>query len=153
MNTIVLNSLEDFNTVINADLVFISEEKIDTNMWSITLDSSLAEHITVFEIRRFIDKFLEKKRNQVAEYNLPATCYIWVDEQAFQLCLNIILGHTAKLPFGCKINIVKTINPILEKFLANAKIGVIPWEEITFVGELDEDDCTDYVLDVYLDLM
>ncbi len=156
MNHITLNTLRDFNSVINADLVFTGnvDEEIDANMWAITFDCSLAEYITIVELKKCIDAFLEKKREQAAECAIPIACYIWVDEQAFQLCLNIISGHTTKLPFGCKINLVEDINPILEKFLTSARVGVIPWEDIIFVDEFsDEDDGQDYTLDVYLDLM
>lgn len=156
MNCINIKKNKDFNYIINSDLILTGciDEEIEHNWWAIRLKQKFAETVSTYELQNFIKELLIKKREQVSEYSVPATCYLWVDEQSFQLCFNIITGHTMQLPFGCKINLVKDIEPLLQKFIDLNIQGVISFDEVTFVDEIsNDDDPTNYILDVYVDLI
>lgn len=69
-----INTIKDFH------ILTCTDEEINENTWDITLKKYLANSIAINELQNFIKALLFKKRDQVAEYNAPATCYLWVDE-------------------------------------------------------------------------
>lgn len=72
--------------------------------------------------------------------------YVWFDVLAVQLRFSLISTMHEKLPFGCKLEILDDIQPIIASFLNNPYRNGIRLKED--IGENQEEE--EHVLPVFL---
>ena len=61
--------------------------------------------------------------------------YVWFDWQAAQLRFNFISDYNSNLLFGCKIETIDNIKPIIEEFLSFHYHDGFQAEEVSDEGE------------------
>ena len=147
----------DVISIINSPIVlsknFDEGEDLYENMWAIALSPDLTKTVTKKDMAKFIDDFLQKKREQIKELRAPATFYMWFDEQTAELRFNIITGHHKNLPFGCEIKVLTSAESMIEAFLARGSEKTIPWNEMEILSGHDHEDEIDeqsFVLNVFV---
>ena len=152
------NVVCDFDEIIG-NPIFIGcdpellEREISTNMWAISLDDTPIKHISIDTLSQFIDNFVDKKQQQLAELNISCSVifYLWFDEMAAQLRFNIISYFNGKLPFGCNLNIIDSPQPILKAFLHSQQNPEISWDDLQeIMDDFDEIEEKTFVLDVFI---
>lgn len=94
-------------------------KELYANSWGIIVDDEFAKKIKADEIAEFISDLVKFRSKEISMIKpMPhATLYFWFDQQALQLCFNILSGAKRKLPVDCKINIVDSPYPILKEFI------------------------------------
>lgn len=156
MNTITITQYADLLTVINEPIYITSSllhiaQETDINMWTLSLGDSFLEIIDQKLLEDFMIKLLTKRKSQLIQIKpaLNAIFYMWFDQQASQLRFNLISSAARKLPFGCKINRLSSYHSILQNFIATNKQS----NQLTYFDSddnWDDDDNTEYILDVYV---
>lgn len=124
--------------IIADDTLFIGhsradlQKEIENNMWCISVDSELAKEITVEDLSAFLEKVILNRKGQIEKLKPPNNMifYMWFDEQAVQLRLNIISDYDTGLPFGCKVVPVINYSHVIETFLKSPFHDGIPIEEL-----------------------
>jgi hypothetical protein len=120
------------------------KEEIANNMWYISISSELASVLTTEDFATFIKKTISNRKAQVMA--LKATTdtlfYLWFDEQASQIRLNVVSDYGAGLPFGCKVTPINEFYPIIKEFLEHPYHDGIPVEAFTVV-DVNFDDCAE----------
>jgi len=161
ITTTVINDISDLNFVINAPLkvpLIAVEDKtsnnnaIIKNMWVLSFSLTAINEIHAQDLIKFVAKFLEKKRQEITQKGIasPIVFYMWFDEMAAQLRFNTIIAFNKKLPFGCKVDIVDSPEPIIQDFLASHYHDGIPWSELEeSEDDLDEDE-EPFILKVFV---
>lgn len=161
MSYIEINKLFDLEYVLYAPIKIFGNiehlyEEIYNNEWKIASSEEMIKKLKIEELQQFLNKLLTIRRRQLAKINPknPVKFYLWFDAQALHLRFNLISGENKSLPFGAKLNIVNTPDNILEKFLTETlqyktEGEVIEWLYPGDKGFDDEDDFSDFVLDVY----
>ncbi len=166
MNTIGITDYKDFQELFNESILITGklskqQEEIRHNTWGIMLDSEFAQKVTLQDLQLFFKELMHHKSIQLQQnkYKGPVTVYFWVEELSGRLCFDILSGRNIKLPFSCKLNLLSSIDPILQSFLninhRTATTGAdIAMEDIKFLELGDEgfgDDYTvDWIQDVYV---
>ncbi len=156
MNHLVIYQISDFKVIIDSPIFLTGRQhysnEINTNMWGISLDASIAKKITVKDISLFVDSLVYKLQQYMLNTNFsyPITFYLWFDEMANQLRFNIVSGHIKNLPFGCNVEIIDSYQPILEAFVTSKYHAGIPFNEVV-IEDLDfDEDEESYNLKVYV---
>lgn len=142
-------NLEDTIT----DPIFIGSSKedldkeISNNMWRISLEQELASRININDFVDFFSMVIDNRQNQikVSSGQHGMTFYLWFDRMASQLRLNLISTIHQRLPFGCELELLDRMEPILYEFLAYPFLNGLPIE-----GYSDGSDEKPYVLKVYV---
>ena len=154
MNYIVINNKNDFQLIINSPIFIdkqfaLRQEEINTNMWALSIAPLELKKMSLLIMEQFVQDLILRRKQQVkdAHINHSVLFYMWFDKMASQLRFNIISDHNKKLPFGCNLHIVDSVELILEEFL-NAE-RYISWNELS-VCEEDEEDEEEYILDVFV---
>lgn len=161
MNHIIITTLLDLQTVANEPLN-LSEKQTSTyfpNMWALTFDDQLIKTIQLDDLKIFFTELIDKWRLQLSNINprFQAKFYLWFDKQALQLRFNLLLDIHFPLPFGCKLDITDSLQPILNEFLIIGHQLATDGETIEFFDpatDVDNDDETDnYILKVYVKII
>ncbi|MFA5998700.1 MAG: hypothetical protein WC747_01625 [Candidatus Babeliales bacterium] len=172
MNYIKITKHSDFKELLEEDILITGKasrqkEELDYNTWGIMFDYDFVAKVTLQDLQNFFAELKHYKSMQLKKnkYKGPVTLYIWVEDMSLQLCFDILSGSNIKLPFrNCKLNILKSMDPILQNFLDAAQraavrectIGI---EEIKFFEPGDpgfddfdkmEVDKTERICDVYV---
>lgn len=142
-------NLEDIIT----DPIFIGSskedlnEEISHNMWRISLGQELASQINTNEFVDFFNRVIDNRQNQLRSLNgkQGMIFYLWFDWMAIQLRFNLISSIHQKLPFGCELELLDSMEPIIEEFLAYPFLNGLPIE-----GYSDGSEEKPYVLKVYI---
>jgi len=118
------------------------------------IDNNLLESLSLKRFEIFIAVLIDEEKQQIAEMykSSLATFYMWFDEQASQLRFNIVSGHVTRLPFGCIVEVVNSVEPIWQELKKSYSNQGISWSELEFVED-DEDDMEadkEYTLKVYV---
>jgi hypothetical protein len=168
MNYLTIEKLQDLDQLLMMDIYLTGKEKnqqdeLRYNTWEISFSNKLIEQLTLDDLKKFIDVLIKRRSDQVKELDISegATFYMWFDAMSFHLCFDILSGRNIKLPFGCKVHVVKSYEVILKKFFKEAKIAAeqdchIPFENIKFLepGDegfgIEEDHEIDWTQDVYV---
>jgi len=157
MNHIVIHQISDFKVIMDSFVLItgsvVSKDKeTDVNMWCLSFDKNALEEFSKGKLVELVAALVDKKKRQIAEmYNSsPATFYMWFDEMAAQLRFNIVSGHNVQLPFGCSVEIVDCIEPIVQELMASHYHEGISWSELELFEDEPEEDDEPYVLKVYV---
>lgn len=147
INYITINNPTDFQMIIESPFVH-KPKKINhfPNMWAISLDNF--NTISLYDFLHFIYLFLQKKTQQLQQLHTTDSFifYMWFDEMAGQLRLNIIPDNNKELPFGCQIEHVSSAEIILQAFLSSRYHDCIPWSELNN----DSIEESPYILKVFM---
>ena len=160
MNHITINNLSDLQQVIE-DSIFISgnsyliEEETQNNMWALTFGDKLIKKLELKNLTEFLSELLKKRNFQLNSLDpkIPATFYLWFDKQASQLRFNLISGENVILPFGCKLNLLDSPEPIFNDFITTTFKFATEGDVVEFFDPSEDfDDATEeeYVLNVYV---
>lgn len=130
----------------------LQQEEILANSWGIALVQSLVKSITVDDLMVFYNALAHARSAQIKGESLKATLYMWLDEQANQLCISMISGCTKELPFDCDLEFVESPEIFFKAYLGLTLHGGIPLDEIEFLDDdgFDDDEVVShYVLKVF----
>lgn len=161
MNHIVITTLLDLQSIINEPLN-VSEKQSSTNfpnMWALTFDDDVIKSIRLEDLKKFFIDLLRNWSLQLFKMDprLQAKFYLWFDQQASQLRFNLIFDIDSPLPFGCKLDITHSLEPLLNDFLTVTHQLATQRQDIEFfdpAADLEDDDDTDsYVLKVYVKIL
>jgi hypothetical protein len=153
--------LADFDEIIT-DKIFIGtdtndlQEEIRQNTWWISLSQQQVEQLTPDDLREFINRIIDNRRQQVltAQTDHGMYFYLWFDEMACQLRFSLISDVHEKLPFGCNVNQIATPDGIIGAFLSSPYHRGIPVtefvEEPLNVTDVVESSSEIFTLDVYV---
>lgn len=158
MNIIKMFELGQLQLIVD-DLLHLSgelSEEIYHNMWCISFEDDLIKSIKIDQLKHFVDAIMENREQQLKGINFRKNVvfYIWFDQQALQLRFNVLTGDLESLPFGCKVHIVKIVDPILNNFIDTTRNVIQCGDQIRFFDKTDDDWDDDeneeeYVLDVF----
>jgi len=160
MNIIKIFEIDQFQSIIN-DLLCLSgvqSEEIYHNMWCIALGDDLIKNIKVEQLKYFVDRLIENREQQLKHINFHKNVvfYMWFDQQVLQLRFNVITGNVESLPFGCKLRLVNTVEPILSDFINTLKDIIRYGDMVQFFDKNQVDDFDDdeneeeYILDIFV---
>lgn len=159
LNYIEINQLSDLKVVIDSSILItgsalLKDDEITMNMWCIFFDDKVLESFSQEQFEEFITALVNKKKQQIAEMykSVPATFYMWFDEQTSQLRFNIVSGHIEQLPFGCIVEIINSVESIYQELKKSYSNQGISWAELEFFedDEGDTEDDQEYTLQVYV---
>ena len=90
----------DLEEIVTDPLLIDSGKMEFENMWSISINSELADTITVEDLSIFFEKVISNRKAQAKTLNLATNLlfYLWFDEQASQLRFIIIPDDGNGLP-------------------------------------------------------
>lgn len=119
------------------DKIFITDnldelsKEIENNHWSFGIDFDTAKNVKNEDLKLFIDKIIENRVLQLknSEVNVDLIFYSWFDEQAGNLNFNFINAGHEVLPFGAELELVDSIDIIINDFLSSKYLEGIPWGE------------------------
>ncbi len=134
------------------------EEEIRRNMCGISLTGQQAEALSEEDLLTFISEVITHWRRQVerADAGHGMVFYLWFDEMACRLCFNLISDYHERLPFGCRVETIRTPVPIVRSFLASGHHDGIPGSELIEVapGEgIPDADPAQFVLPAYVEMI
>jgi len=163
MNHIIINKLSDLQNVLG-ESIYISghqslvEEETYNNMWALTFGDKLIKELEVEDLEKFLSELLKKRRLQLASIDAKAiaTFYLWFDEQALQLRFNFISGENVVLPFGCKVNLLNSPEPIFNDLITTIRQVTIEGDVVEFFDpskDFDDEIEEEYVLDLYVKVL
>ena len=159
MNVIKISELNQLDPIVSDQLCLsgVQSEEIYHNMWCIVLESDLIKQVKIEQLKDFVDRLVENREQQVRRIDIHknVVLYMWFDQQALQLRFNIITGDEKTLPFGCKVQLVNVVDPILNNFVNIVREVAQHGDQVQFfdkngVDNWDEDDEEEYVLDVFV---
>jgi hypothetical protein len=129
-----LNSLED---IIHGSIYLTSrtdelEYEIQTNHWSIGIDSVTAKSVEQADLITFLNRVRENRVEQLRLSTVDADLlfYLWFDEQAGNLNFNFINSNHSTLPFNSEIEFVANESSIVNEFLLSNHVDGIEWSEL-----------------------
>lgn len=113
-----------------------SPEEFETerrhNMWCLGATSAQLRQTGAAALAGWIGRLVGDRRAK-ARRKYPgrrAVLYLWFDEQAGQLRLNVVADHGRPLPFGHPVWIVESPDPILCAFVESPYVDGIPFAEV-----------------------
>jgi hypothetical protein len=129
-----LNSLEE----IVHDSIYLTsrtdelKREIQTNSWSIGIDSVTAKSVDKADLVTFLNRVKESRVEQLGLSTVDADLlfYLWYDEQAGILNFNFINSNHQKLPFNSEIELVANELFIIAEFLSSKYVDSIEWGEL-----------------------
>ena len=159
MNYFEINSFKIFDDLYKEDVELFNkfenyEDKINKNVVCIGFDDNFIVKIDEENFNNFIDGIINCKKQQWEKYSLPATFYLWFDEQSLQIRFNILPGINIDLPFGCKIKkvnshenmVIDALISLRESCLSGADIST---DDIQF--DQEGEDVQNWTLPVYVE--
>jgi hypothetical protein len=149
--------LQDLEEIV-VDPLFIGDceddkdQEIANNMWKISISNELGTQLSVKDFIDFFEKVISNRRKQIkiSNNNLGMLFYAWFDLQAAQLRFNLISDYDSKLPFGCEIETIDNLEPIIEEFLSFPNHDGFPFEEVSDEDEGIEEEQRSDTLKVFL---
>lgn len=133
-------------------------------MWAIDLRDELIVNLKIQNlIDRFLSALLNKRTSQLYSIDpkQEAIFYIWFDAQVLQLRFNFISNCHASLPFGSKLNILDSYEPILNNFITESRrvmaegrfVEIYEPDEFPYDDDDDKEIAEKFVLDVYMQII
>lgn len=123
------------------------------NQWLMTLSHEQCQSLTISDLLTLFERIIENRQQQLDQANVDhgMIFYLWFDEQALQLRLNLISDSQERFPFGCQLNVLLTPESILDRYLHYSYHEAIPWDELHEVSQewKADDGEKPFVLDVY----
>lgn len=118
------------------------DQEIANNSWSMSISNELGTQLTVKDFIDFFEKVIFNRRKQIKISNncTGMLFYVWFDWQAAQLRFNLISDYYSKLPFGCVIETIDNLEPIIEEFLSFPYHDGFPVEEVSGEDEGTEEE-------------
>ncbi len=125
--------------------------EMETNHWCLEIDSKTAKNIEKCELNDFIKRVIKNRRSQLEKSNLDIKLvfYSWLDKLSGSLHFGLINSKHKELPFDSKLNLVNSIDKIIEKFLDSDYLDYLEkasWEAL-------ENDLNNNELDVYKEII
>lgn len=129
----------------------IAEETVN-NTWSISISKELATEMVVEDFKDFFRRVITNRREQIrdSKNRNGMLFYIWFDWQSAQIKVNLISDYDTALPFGCEIEIINKLEPIIEEFLRFPYHDGLPFEEVSDDDEQMEEGLIGETLKVFL---
>jgi hypothetical protein len=121
-------------------------DEINNNSWRITLEQSLSSEITVNDFVEFFSDVIQNRKHQLSNANEThgMIFYLWFDRMASQIRFNLISDFHDNLPFQCEIDVLESIETIIQDFLEYPFLNGLPID-----GNSDESEQKPYKLEVY----
>ena len=137
-----------------------SVQDILRNSWGMRFSNKLAKKVEITDLSLFMSNLIQYRTEQLCKMNLGinATLYVWFDVSFAQICFNVLSGEDIELPFGCTVNIVDSLDIILQHYLDAAheysrgnyyKMSLIERENINWNDD-DDGDPKKFILDVWV---
>ncbi|ALC88092.1 hypothetical protein AM499_04900 [Bacillus sp. FJAT-22090] len=129
------------------DPLFISDsmqdiaEETANNTWSMSISKELATEIVMEDFIDFFRRVMTNRREQIRDSNNRdgMLFYIWFDRQSAQIKFSLISDYDTTLPFGCEIEIIHKLEPIIGEFLRFPYHDGFPFEEVRDDEQVEED--------------
>jgi len=158
INMLTIHDIDDLNIILDSSFLITGDrarqnEEIAENMWVISINEEDREKILPNQLVDFLFVLINKRIDQMSKGGTiyPVVFYMWFDEMAAQLRLNMISDFGKQLPFGCNIEIIDSPEPIIKDFLASDYHQGISWDELSEMDDVvDEDDNLLFVLKVFV---
>lgn len=157
LNYIVIHKLSDLKAVLDSSVLItrsmsLKDEEIAKNTWCLSFVDNVLKSLSKEQFEEFVITLIDKKKKQIAQIHdsLPVTFYMWFDEMAAQIRFNILSGHNIQLPFGCRVEVVDSIETIWKELKTSHYQDGISWSELEFFEDDSDDDEEIYVLKVYV---
>jgi hypothetical protein len=152
-----LKSLEE----IVQDSIYITDrtdelkKEIQTNHWSISINSVTAKLVETEDIVSFLERVKQSRAEQLnlSTVDVDLVFYLWFDEQAGNLNFNFINSNHLNLPFALQIENVDKEVVIIEEFLNSKYVGGIEWDELQAMDESPEVSNRMFKVKVYTEAM
>ena len=165
MNYTTIEKHTDFQELFDIDILITGNPKkqrdeLEHNTWCISFEQTFVKELALSDLQWFISTLVETRVQQLKKQHnhTPVTFYVWFEEVSLQLCFDFLSGKNIQLPFGRKLNLLSSVDPVLNQFLTEAQSekNALSWENFTILepgdpgfGE-DEDDAPDWIQDVYV---
>ena len=137
---VIMNKNEFFQSLeeIVVDPLFIGDsmqdldEETANNTWSMSISKELATEIVVEDFIGFFQRVMTNRREQIRGSNNREGMlfYSWFDWQSAQIKFSLLSDFDTALPFGCEIEIIHKLEPIIEEFLSFPYHDGFPFEEV-----------------------
>ncbi|HEV2601208.1 MAG TPA: hypothetical protein VGT41_02835 [Candidatus Babeliales bacterium] len=153
-----LEEVFDANILITGSLARQKEE-ISENTWKVAFDDKFIQKLTIKDLEQFIERLVQTRIRQLERQmnHTPVTFYVWFDDMSLHLCFDFLSGKGIKLPFGCKLNLLSSIEPVLKSFLTEAQRaaihGHVNIDDLIFFSPGDpglDDEEPEWIQDVYV---
>lgn len=128
------------------------DQEIVNNTWRISISNKLVTQSSIKDFIDFFGKVISNRRKQIKISNnhLGMLFYVWFDRQDAQLRFNLISDYDFKLPFGCDIEIIDNLEPIIEEFLSYPYHDGFPIENVSDEDEGIKGEQSSDILKVFL---
>lgn len=166
MNYITIKKRSDFQKLFEIDILITGNlkkqrEELEHNTWHLSFDKKFVKKITIDDLQWFISTLMKIRIQQlkIQNNNTPVTFYVWFEEISLQLCFDFLSGKNIKLPFGRELNLLSSVDQVLNQFLteAQSKNNALSWENITILNpgdpgwdDDDDNDTLNWKQDVYV---
>lgn len=152
-----LTSLED----IVHDSIYLTgrtdelKHEIQTNHWSIGIDSNTAKSVELPDLVNFLKRVKENRAEQLELSTIETELifYLWLDEKAGNLNFNFINSNHQNLPFNSKIELVNKEVLIVEEFLFSKYNDGIEWSELQDLNDSSEGTDIVHKVKVYKEVL
>ncbi|WP_391122519.1 hypothetical protein [Psychrobacillus sp. L3] len=116
-------------------------EETANNTWSMSISKELATEIVVEDFMDFFRRVMTNRREQIRGSNNRdgMLFYIWFDWQSAQIKFSLISDYDTNLPFGCEIEIIHKLEPIIWEFLRFPYHDGFRFEEVRDDDQMEED--------------
>jgi hypothetical protein len=161
MNVITICYIDDLCEIVNYPICLSGTitDELEVNMWCIALDGGCLQHFTSEAFLRFFDTLIVAREHQIGllDPHKQATFYVWFDQQALQLRLNMLSDTGIDLPFGCRVQRILSLRSIIDNFIDTVSrvnqygdhIEMIEPTDPDFDND-DDDDTQNFTLDVWV---
>ncbi|MCZ8540801.1 hypothetical protein [Psychrobacillus psychrodurans] len=126
-------------------------EETANNTWSMSISKELATEIVVEDFMDFFRRVMTNRLEQIRCSNNPdgMLFYIWFDWQSAQIKFSLISDYDTNILFGCEIEVIHKLEPIIEEFLGFPYHDGFLLEEVRDDEQMEEDVKVE-ILKVYL---
>ena len=119
------------------------ENEIAQNGWSVSMDQELVNEFMTEDLISFFLQVQNSRKEQILKNSdHDMIFYLWFDDQSATLRFNLISDFHETLPFGCKYNEIRDMEPILNEFLQ------FPYHDGFPITEADEEEFTDDKIEI-----
>lgn len=168
MNYTKIKKCKDFQALFDKDILITGDparqrEELEWNTWNLSFDKKFVQKLTLDDLQRFIAQLADSRVQQLKKQNnhTPVTFYVWFDDMSLNLCFDFLSGKDIQLPFGCKLNLLSFVDPVLKSFLSEAQRVAVQgnWGDFIISVRSDsgwegdpgwDDDETEWIQDVYV---
>jgi hypothetical protein len=143
------NPFPEWLREVAADAVVVRPDDLTAeargNLWTFGLSAEQRAAVTPAEVEEFVGAVAAARGRWLAARGAgPMRFYCWHDAQAGQLRLSLVSAGDTPLPFGCLIEPVSVLSPVVRDFLGAGASGdaLLVWVAIVPSGGAAEPPAT-----------